>query len=96
VPGFSLFIRIGLVCVCVDLTFFWFCFGVADDFDPVQEAREKRKARVGKNEKQRLANLARTQGVHGPLTPAGSKEEKKGQLRSMALQTKTSTASMGR
>ena len=70
--------------------------GVADDFDPVKEAREKRKARVGKNEKQRLANLTRAQGVHGPLTAAGSKEEKKGQLRSVALQTKMSTASMGR
>jgi regulator of ribosome biosynthesis len=71
-------------------------FDLADDFDPVKEARDKRKARVGKNEKQRLANQARAQGPHGPLTPAVSKDERKGQLRSVALQTKMSTASMGK
>jgi len=70
---------------------------LADDFDPVKEARDKRKARVSKNEKQQVANQARAQGAHGPLKPTtASKDERKAQLRSLALQTKTSTASMGR
>ncbi|CAG8585429.1 10582_t:CDS:2, partial [Acaulospora colombiana] len=61
-----------------------------DDYDPIKEARDKRKARVAKNEKQRQANLARNTGA------STSKEERKDQLRSQALQTKMSTASMGK
>jgi regulator of ribosome biosynthesis len=45
---------------------------------------------VAKNEKQRDANIARAHG------PAASKEERKTQLRGQALQTKISTASMGK
>ncbi|KAG9057394.1 Rhodanese- sulfurtransferase [Serendipita sp. 407] len=62
----------------------------SDDYDPIKEARDKRKARVAKNEKQRLGNLARAQGT----TP--SKEQRKQELRGQALQTKISTASMGK
>ncbi|CAG7848698.1 SubName: Full=Related to RRS1-regulator of ribosome biogenesis {ECO:0000313/EMBL:CCA69080.1} [Serendipita indica DSM 11827] len=60
-----------------------------DDYDPIKEARDVRKARVAKNEKQRQANIARAQG--GP-----SKDERKAELRNTALQTKISTASMGK
>lgn len=68
-------------------------FVIANDYDPFKEARDERKARVAKNEKQRLANAARAQG--GTST-AGLKEERKTQLNRQVAQTRTSTASMGK
>jgi len=78
----------------------------ANDFDPVKEARDKRKSRVSKNEKQHTANVARAAGPSatmsstsmkdGPEWDALSKEDKKGMLRRDVLRTKVSTASMGR
>ncbi|PVF96459.1 RRS1-domain-containing protein [Serendipita vermifera] len=61
-----------------------------DDYDPIKEARDKRKAKVAKNEKQRQANLARSMGA------GTTKEERKDQLRAQTLQSKMSTASMGK
>ncbi|EJD53976.1 RRS1-domain-containing protein [Auricularia subglabra TFB-10046 SS5] len=58
------------------------------DFDPAKEARDKRKERVAKNEKQREQNVARAQGT----TLA---ERKKELERSSAL-ARSSTASMGK
>ena len=64
----------------------------ANDYDPFKEAREGRKARVAKNEKQRVANAARAQGT----STTALKEEKKTQLNRQIAHTRTSTASMGR
>ena len=64
----------------------------ANDYDPFKEARDERKARVAKNEKQRLSNAARAQGT----STAALKEEKKVQLNRQLSQTRTSTASMGK
>ncbi|KIM25499.1 hypothetical protein M408DRAFT_74023 [Serendipita vermifera MAFF 305830] len=79
-----------------------------DDYDPVKEARDKRKSRVAKNEKQRAANQARAMGPSATAasTSTGlkdsnawdalSKDDKKGMLRRDALRAKVSTASMGK
>ena len=69
-----------------------FCCSPANDFDPFKEARDERKARVTKNEKQRLANVARAQGT----STAALKEEKRAQLNRQIAQTRTSTASLGK
>ena len=58
------------------------------DFDPSKAARDARKARVAKNDRQRLQNVARAQG-----TP---KEEKKAEIEKTLATTRISTASMGR
>jgi regulator of ribosome biosynthesis len=70
------------------------------DHDPSKEARAARKARVAKNEQQRMKNLARSQ--HGKAaTATGAPEvrtlsERKGEIdRSLAM-TRASTASMGK
>ena len=78
----------------VMLTFPRSLFCTANDYDPFQEARDERKARMAKNEKQRLANAARAQ-VTGTST-AAPKEERKAQLNRQFAQTRTSTASMGK
>ena len=69
------------------------------DHDPSKEARAERKARVAKNEQQRMKNLARSQhgqaaktattGVH-PLS------ERKGEIERSLAMTRGSTASMGK
>lgn len=60
------------------------------DFDPSKAAREARKARVAKNERQRLQNVARGQGA------ATTREERKGDIEMTLASTRVSTASMGR
>ena len=64
----------------------------ANDYDPFKEARDERKARTAKNEKQRLANAARAQGT----SAAAPNDEKKMQLNRQVAQTRASTASMGK
>jgi regulator of ribosome biosynthesis len=69
------------------------------DHDPSKEARAERKARIAKNEQQRMKNLARSQhgqaaktvttGVH-PLS------ERKGEIERSLAMTRGSTASMGK
>ncbi|PFH49239.1 hypothetical protein AMATHDRAFT_148094 [Amanita thiersii Skay4041] len=59
------------------------------DHDPRKTAREERKARVAKNEKQRLQNLARA----AETTP---QESRKRDIERTLVQARTSTASMGR
>ncbi|KAF8514882.1 ribosome biogenesis regulatory protein-domain-containing protein [Hysterangium stoloniferum] len=60
------------------------------DFDPVKAARDERKARVAKNEKQKARNLEQ----QGPKAP--SKEERKGDIARTLATTRVSTASMGK
>lgn len=60
------------------------------DFDPVQAARDERKSRVAKNERQRLQNLARAQ------TAQSEREQRKIELEKTLAATRTSTASMGK
>ncbi|KAG6329115.1 hypothetical protein ID866_9975 [Astraeus odoratus] len=60
------------------------------DFDPVQAAREERKSRVAKNERQRLQNLARAQAAQN------EREQRKVDIDKTLAATRTSTASMGK
>ncbi|KAL1732548.1 ribosome biogenesis regulatory protein-domain-containing protein [Schizophyllum commune] len=55
------------------------------DFDPRKAARDERKERIAKNEKQRLANTARDQGT-----------SRKAELDKTLATTRLSTASMGK
>ncbi|PPR02658.1 hypothetical protein CVT24_002141 [Panaeolus cyanescens] len=57
------------------------------DFDPVKAARDARKVRVSKNEKQRLQNLARN---------AGPQQQRKEEIDKTLASTRVSTASMGK
>jgi len=59
------------------------------DYDPVKAARDERKERVTKNEKQRLKNMERA-GT-GP-----SKDERKHDIEKTLASTRISTASMGK
>ncbi|KIJ56929.1 hypothetical protein M422DRAFT_773668 [Sphaerobolus stellatus SS14] len=61
------------------------------DFDPVKAARDARKERVAKNEKQKLKNLERA-GV----VPAVSREERKREIEKTVATSRVSTASMGK
>ncbi|KAF9057881.1 ribosome biogenesis regulatory protein-domain-containing protein [Panaeolus papilionaceus] len=56
------------------------------DFDPIKAARDARKARVSKNEKQRLQNIAR----------AGPQQKRKDEIDGTVATARVSTASMGR
>jgi regulator of ribosome biosynthesis len=62
-----------------------FCDFSEDDFDPAAAARDERKKRIAKNEKQTQANLLRAQ-----------KGERKDEIERTLLTTKGSTASMGK
>ncbi|KAH9989115.1 RRS1-domain-containing protein [Russula vinacea] len=70
------------------------------DHDPSKEARAARKARISKNEQQRLKNLSRSQ--HGPAATAMSAPsvrtlpERKGEIQRSLAMTRASTASMGK
>ena len=70
------------------------------DHDPSKEARAARKARISKNEQQRLKNLSRSQ--HGPAATATSAPsvrtlpERKGEIQRSLAMTRASTASMGK
>jgi regulator of ribosome biosynthesis len=62
---------------------------VADvNYDPVKTARDERKARVAKNERQRLQNAARAQ--------PSEREERKHEIEKTLATTRVSTASMGK
>jgi regulator of ribosome biosynthesis len=60
------------------------------DFDPSKAARDARKARVAKNERQRLQNVARAQGS------TVDREQRKTDIDRTLASTRISTASMGR
>ncbi|KAH7907139.1 ribosome biogenesis regulatory protein-domain-containing protein [Hygrophoropsis aurantiaca] len=60
------------------------------DFDPVKAARDERKSRVAKNERQRLQNAARSQTAHA------DREERKKDIEKTLAATRVSTASMGK
>lgn len=60
------------------------------DHNPAQVAREARKARVGKNERQRLQNASRADGA------AAEREERKLEIEKNLAQSRVSTASMGK
>ena len=58
--------------------------------NPEKELRDARKARVAKNERQRLQNAARS------AEAAAERTARKGELEKTMAQTRVSTASMGR
>ncbi|KAF8897762.1 ribosome biogenesis regulatory protein-domain-containing protein [Infundibulicybe gibba] len=60
------------------------------DYDPRKAARDERKARVAKNEKQRAQNAARAQG------PTNPRDERKREIEKTLATTRVSTASMGK
>ncbi len=64
------------------------------DHDPAKIARDARKTRVAKNERQQAQNIARAQGTPKD-TPAPVVHRKQEIDRTLAT-TRTSTASMGR
>jgi regulator of ribosome biosynthesis len=57
------------------------------EYDPVKVARDERKARVAKNEKQRLGNLARA---------PSERDQRKKEIDTTLATTRISTASMGK
>ncbi|KAF5359007.1 hypothetical protein D9758_004872 [Tetrapyrgos nigripes] len=61
------------------------------DYDPRKAARDERKSRVAKNEKQHLANLARAQG-----SGLNQRDERKQEIERTLASSRTSTASMGK
>ena len=67
------------------------------DFDPSKKARDERKARVAKNERQHEKNLARAQqqtaSVSAPPPPTA---QRKREIDRTLATTRTSTASLGR
>lgn len=67
------------------------------DFDPAKKARDERKARVAKNERQHQQNLSRAQGgsSSAAAAPPPQAQRKKEIDRTLAT-TRASTASMGR
>lgn len=58
------------------------------DFDPVKAARDERKGRVAKNEKQRLGNIARA--------APRERDVRKKEIDTTLATTRISTASMGK
>lgn len=64
------------------------------DFNPAQKAREERKARVAKNERQQQQNLARAQGSSS--TAPVPNEHRKREIERTVATTRASTASMGK
>jgi hypothetical protein len=64
---------------------------IADDFDPVKEARTARKARVSQNEQRQLKNLA-----HSKAKSTDERSQKKADLDRSLATTRVSTASMGK
>lgn len=63
---------------------------LAVDFDPVQDARNARKARVAKNERQKLQNEARAQAARE------TREQRQVDIDRTLASTRVSTASMGK
>ncbi|KAI0660737.1 ribosome biogenesis regulatory protein-domain-containing protein [Cubamyces menziesii] len=66
------------------------------DYDAAKVARDARKARVAKNEKQRQQNLARAAQAQGPSAAPAPVEIRKKQIDRTLAVTRTSTASMGK
>ena len=65
---------------------------VADpEFDPAKAARDERKARIAKNEKQRLRNIE-----HSKSSQAQTKDERKTDIEKTLVTSRVSTASMGK
>jgi len=62
----------------------------AVDFDPVQDAKNARKARVAKNERQKLQNEARAQAARE------TREQRQVDIDRTLASTRVSTASMGK
>lgn len=63
------------------------------DYDPAKAARDERKARVAKNEKQHQQNLARAAQASGA---GSSNADRKRQIDRTLAVTRTSTASLGK
>ncbi|KAF8515004.1 ribosome biogenesis regulatory protein-domain-containing protein [Gautieria morchelliformis] len=61
------------------------------DFDPAKAARDERKNRIAKNEKQRLRNIEHSKG-----SQALSKDERKKEIERTVATNRISTASMGK
>ncbi|KAJ3843753.1 ribosome biogenesis regulatory protein-domain-containing protein [Lentinula raphanica] len=66
------------------------------DHDPRKAARDERKARVAKNQKQHEANLAREQKARGSVSSNPEREAHKKELERTLAMSRTSTASMGK
>ncbi len=66
------------------------------DHDPRKVAREERKARVAKNEKQRQGNLARAHGPSSSVADTNPREQRKKEITKTLSSARISTASMGR
>lgn len=80
-----LFRHSGFVVPCTDA-----------DFDPSKAARDARKTKIAKNEKQHQQNLARTQGPSAAAAPPANNADRKKQIDRTLATTRTSTASMGK
>ncbi|KAI0252060.1 ribosome biogenesis regulatory protein-domain-containing protein [Lactifluus subvellereus] len=65
-------------------------------YDPSKEARDARKARVAKNERQHLQNLGRAQQGAAVGSGAGAQAERKKEIERTLAATRASTASMGK
>lgn len=77
-----------LVCLqCFSLSVKYLILALDADFDPVKAARDERKSRVAKNEKQRLGNLARA---------PKERDQRKQEIDTTLASTRISTASMGK
>lgn len=67
------------------------------DFDPAKKARDERKARVAKNERQHQQNLSRAQGGSSSAAAAAPPQaQRKKEIDRTLATTRASTASMGR
>ncbi|KAK0499746.1 ribosome biogenesis regulatory protein-domain-containing protein, partial [Armillaria luteobubalina] len=66
------------------------------DHDPRKLARDERKARVAKNEKQRQGNLARAQGPSSSVADTNPRDQRKKEIAKTLSSARISTASMGR
>ena len=74
-----------------------FGLGIDVDFNPQQKAREERKAKIAKNERQHQQNLARAQHA-GPSSAslAPTNPQRKREIERTLATTRSSTASLGR
>lgn len=66
------------------------------DFDPAKKARDERKARVAKNERQHQQNLSRAQGGSSSAAAPPPQAQRKKEIDRTLATTRASTASMGR
>jgi regulator of ribosome biosynthesis len=66
------------------------------NYDPSKEAHTARKARMAKNERQRLQNVARSQQGTAAGSGVGAQAGRKREIERTLATTRASTASMGR